>query len=408
MSHSRRLSAEGHLIDSGLMSKYLAIVVENGGTYELLKFDIGRTVSDYSRAEMIVTTQEPERLARILENLAALGCHPVEEAQEIILKPSPQDGTVPDDFYSTTNHKTRVFHAGLWLDVAEQRMDAVIVLAGGKARCVKLRDVKAGDSVVTGLGGVQVFPPFRERDRGDFVFMNNEVSSERRVELAVAQLAAAMRGIRARSGRIIAVPGPVVVHTGGGGHLGRLIRGGYVQGVLSGNALGVHDVEAALLSTSLGVDVRTGIPVEEGHRNHMRAINAIRRAGSLRAAVEQGILTSGLMHDCIRQNVDLALAGSIRDDGPLPDTIMDMSVAQERYAEILRGSDLVLILGTMLHGIGVGNMTPSWVRTVCVDINPAVVTKLVDRGSAQASGIVTDVGLFLRLLADDLEGTRAA
>ena len=408
MSHSRRLVAEGHLIDSGLMSKYLAIVVENGGTYELLKFDIGRTVSDFSRAEMIVHADAPERLARILENLTSLGCHPVDESESIVLKRSPQDGTVPDDFYSTTNHRTRVFHAGRWLDVAEQRMDAVIVVAGGAARCVKLRDVKAGDMVVTGLGGVQVFPPFRERDRGDFVFMNNEVSSERRVELAVAQLAEAMRGIRARSGRVIAVPGPVVVHTGGAGHLGRLIRGGYVQGVLSGNALGVHDVEAALLSTSLGVDVRTGIPVEEGHRNHMRAINAVRRAGSLRAAVEQGVLTSGLMHDCIRHDVDLVLAGSIRDDGPLPDTIMDMGRAQERYAEILRGSDLVLILGTMLHGIGVGNMTPSWVRTVCVDINPAVVTKLVDRGSAQASGIVTDVGLFLRLLADELEGTRAA
>jgi lysine-ketoglutarate reductase/saccharopine dehydrogenase-like protein (TIGR00300 family) len=408
MSQSRRLVAEGHLIDSGLMSKYLAIVVENGGTYELLKFDIGRTVSDFSRAEMIVHADEPERLARILENLTALGCHPVEEAQPIALKPSPQDGTVPDDFYSTTNHKTRVLHAGRWLDVAEQRMDAVIVVAGGAARCVKLRDVRAGDAVVTGLGGVQVFPPFRERDRGDFVFMNNEVSSERRVELAVAQLAEAMRGIRDRAGRVIAVPGPVVVHTGGAGHLGRLIRGGYVQGVLSGNALGVHDVEAALLSTSLGVDVRTGIPVEEGHRNHMRAINAIRRAGSLKAAVEQGVLKSGLMHDCIEHGVDLVLAGSIRDDGPLPDTIMDMARAQERYAEILRGSDLVLILGTMLHGIGVGNMTPSWVRTVCVDINPAVVTKLVDRGSAQASGIVTDVGLFLRLLADELEGTRAA
>ncbi|HYV86056.1 MAG TPA: TIGR00300 family protein [Patescibacteria group bacterium] len=408
MSHSRRLVAEGHLIDSGLMSKYLAIVVENGGTYELLKFDIGRTVSDFSRAEMIVNAEEPERLARILENLTALGCHPIDENETIVLKPSPQDGTVPDDFYSTTNHKTRIFHGGRWLDVAEQRMDAVIVVTSGGARCVKLRDVKAGDRVVTGLGGVQVFPPFRERDRGDFVFMNNEVSSERRVELAVAQLAEAMRGIRARAGRVIAVPGPVVVHTGGGAHLGRLIRGGYVQGVLSGNALGVHDVEAALLDTSLGVDVRTGIPVEEGHRNHMRAINAIRRAGSLKAAVEQGVLTSGLMHDCIRHGVDLALAGSIRDDGPLPDTIMDMTLAQERYAGILRGSDLVLILGTMLHGIGVGNMTPSWVRTVCVDINPAVVTKLVDRGSAQASGIVTDVGLFLRLLADELEGTRAA
>jgi lysine-ketoglutarate reductase/saccharopine dehydrogenase-like protein (TIGR00300 family) len=405
MSLSRRLVAQGHLIDSGLMSKYLAIVVENGGTYELLRFDIGRTVSDFSRVEMSVSAEEPERLARILENLNALGCHPVDESASIVLKPSAADGTVPDDFYSTTNHRTKVFHGARSLDVADQRMDAVIVVREDAARCVKLRDVKAGDPVVTGLAGVQVFPPFRERERADFVFMNNEVSSERRVELAVAQLAEAMRGIKARLGRIIAVPGPVVVHTGGTRHLGRLVRGGYIQGILSGNALGVHDAEAALFNTSLGVDVATGIPVDEGHRNHMRAINAIRIAGSLRAAVERGVLKSGLMHDCITHKVDLALAGSIRDDGPLPDTLMDMAKAQERYAEILRDADLVLILGTMLHGIGVGNMTPSWVRTVCVDIHPAVVTKLVDRGSAQASGIVTDVGLFLRLLADELEPT---
>ncbi len=403
MSLSRRLVAEGHLIDSGLMSKYLAIVVENGGTYELLRFDIGRTVSDFSRVEMNVSAAEPERLARILENLTALGCHPVDESASIALKPSAADGMVPDDFYSTTNHRTRVFHGGRFLEVADQRMDAVIVVDDGRARCVKLRNVKAGDRVVTGLAGVQVFPPFRERERADFVFMNNEVSSERRVELAVAQLAEAMRGIRGRGGRIVAVPGPVVVHTGGGRHLGRLVRGGYVQGILSGNALGVHDAEAALFNTSLGVDVTTGIPVDEGHRNHMRAINAIRMAGSLKDAVDRGVLTSGLMHDCIVHQVDLALAGSIRDDGPLPDTLMDMAEAQERYAAILKGADLVLILGTMLHGIGVGNMTPSWVRTVCVDIHPAVVTKLVDRGSAQASGIVTDVGLFLRLLADELE-----
>jgi lysine-ketoglutarate reductase/saccharopine dehydrogenase-like protein (TIGR00300 family) len=403
MSQPRRLVAEGHLIDSGLMSKFLAIVVENGGTYELLRFDIGRTVSDFSRVEMTVSAAEPERLERILENLTALGCRPVDESRAIVLKPSTADGTVPDDFYSTTNHRTRIDHGGRLLDVADQRMDAVIVVEGDRARCVKLRDVKAGDQVVAGLAGVQVFPPFREREKADFVFMNNEVSSERRVELAVAQLAEAMRAIRARRGRTIAVPGPVVVHTGGARHLGRLVRGGYIQGVLSGNALGVHDVEAALFNTSLGVDVTTGIPVDEGHRNHMRAINAIRMAGSLGAAVQRGVLGKGLMHDCIVHQVDLALAGSIRDDGPLPDTLMDMTQAQERYATILRGADLVLILGTMLHGIGVGNMTPSWVRTVCVDIHPAVVTKLVDRGSAQASGIVTDVGLFLRLLADELE-----
>ncbi|HEY3174661.1 MAG TPA: TIGR00300 family protein [Candidatus Polarisedimenticolia bacterium] len=405
MDGGRRLIAEGHLIDSGLMSKFLDIVVENGGSYQLLKFDIGRTVSDFSRVEMTVTAPEPERLARILENLTAVGCHLLEESDEIELKPAEKDGTVPDDFYSTTNHRTRVFHRGTWLEVERQRMDAVIVVKDGSARCVKLRDVEAGDRVICGIQGVHVFPPFRDRAKTDFIFMNNEVSSERRVELAVAQLAAAMKEIRARRGKTIAVVGPVVVHTGGSRHLCSLIRGGYVQGLLSGNAIGVHDVESALLNTSLGVDVATGIPVSEGHKNHMRAINAIRKCGSLAEAVEKGVLRSGLMYECIVNGVRIVLAGSIRDDGPLPDTIMDMRAAQETYADALEGADLVLILGTMLHGIGVGNMTPSWVRTVCVDINPAVVTKLVDRGSAQASGIVTDVGLFLRLLAEELEAS---
>jgi arginine dihydrolase len=406
MDGARRLVAEGHLIDSGLMSRFLDVVVENGGTYELIRFDIGRTVSDFSRLEMSVASPDAARLGLILENLVALGCHLVEEAEPVTLRSSEKDGTVPDDFYSTTNHRTRVSHAGRWLDVARQRMDAVIVIAAGssgaEARCVKLRDVKAGDRVVCGIEGIQVFPPFRDKEKADFVFMNNEVSSERRVELAVVQLASALNDLRSRKGRIVVVAGPVVVHTGGSQHLGRLIRGGFVQALLSGNAIGVHDAEAAILGTSLGVDTVSGIPVAEGHRNHMRAINAIRKSGSLAAAVEAGVLTSGLMYECIRNGVDLVLAGSIRDDGPLPDTVMDMAQAQERYARALEGADMVLILGTMLHGIGVGNMTPSWVRTVCVDINPAVVTKLVDRGSAQASGVVTDVGLFLRLLADEL------
>jgi len=408
MESGRKLIAEGHLIDTGLMSRYLDIVVENGGSYEIARFDIGRTVSDYSRLEIVVDAPRPDQLASILENLSSLGCHLLEDTDPVVLRPSEGDGTAPDDFYSTTNHRTRVYHQGRWLPVDNQRMDAVVVVTGASgettsARCVKLRDVKRGDQVVCGLTGVQVFPPFRDKDKSDFAFMNNEVSSERRVELAVAGLAAAMKGIHGRRGRTTVVAGPVVVHTGGSEHLCRLIRAGCVQVLLSGNALGVHDVEAALLNTSLGVDMGTGIPVAEGHKHHMRAINAIRKCGSLAAAVDKGVLRSGVMFECIRNNVDMVLAGSIRDDGPLPDTLMDMVEAQERYAAALAGSDLVIILGTMLHGIGVGNMTPSWVRTICVDINPATVTKLVDRGSAQASGIVTDVGLFLRLLADELE-----
>jgi len=234
------------------------------------------------------------------------------------------------------------------------------------------------------------------------VFMANEVSSERRVERMVEQIAEEMRRIRERSGRIVVVAGPVVVHTGGGEHLGRLIRAGFVQALLAGNAVAVHDTEHALYGTSLGVELKSGIPAHEGHMNHMRAINQINKAGSLAAAVETGVLTTGIIHACVTSGVPFVLAGSIRDDGPLPDVIMDLITAQEKTAEQLVGAEMALILSTMLHGIGVGNMLPSWVKTVCVDINPAVVTKLADRGSAQAIGVVTDVGLFLRLLADEL------
>jgi lysine-ketoglutarate reductase/saccharopine dehydrogenase-like protein (TIGR00300 family) len=199
------------------------------------------------------------------------------------------------------------------------------------------------------------------------------------------------------------VAGPVVVHTGGVTHFSELIRMGFVDVVLAGNALAVHDVEFALSGTSLGIDLAEGAPVEQGHRNHMAAINTINRAGGIRQAVESGVLKSGVMYECVTHGVEYILAGSIRDDGPLPDTVMDLVQAQERYAEALAGNvHLVLMLSSMLHSIGVGNMLPSWVRVVCVDINPAVVTKLSDRGSQQTVGVVTDVGLFLHRLAEAL------
>ncbi|HZE89459.1 MAG TPA: TIGR00300 family protein [Verrucomicrobiae bacterium] len=400
---TRRLTAEGHLIDSGLMSRFLNVVLEDGGTYEILGFDIGRTVGDYSKMELQITAPDEARLATILDNLVALGCRLVQTVEEdAVLKPAEQDGTVPDDFYSTTNHRTRLRIAGAYVDVAEQRMDAVLRVKDGAAACVKLRDIRKGDRVVCGVKGVQVFPPFKDRETMDFVFMDRDVSSERRVEIVVTDLAKTMSEIRAKKGRIVLVAGPVVVHTGGAEHMSRLIRGGFVQAILAGNALAVHDVERALYGTSLGVHLGTGVPVYEGHKNHMRAINFVRKAGGLKAAVDRGLLRSGVMFECLKEGVDVVLAGSIRDDGPMPETIMDLIEAQDRYWRALKGADLVLILSTMLHGIGTGNMTPSWVRTVCVDINPAVVTKLVDRGSAQAAGIVTDVGLFLRLLADEL------
>jgi lysine-ketoglutarate reductase/saccharopine dehydrogenase-like protein (TIGR00300 family) len=258
--------------------------------------------------------------------------------------------------------------------------------------------------VVCGHAGIRVTPEFKERDRLGFAFMSNDVSSERRVEVSAAKIAAMMRDVKQAGGRVAWVVGPVVVHTGGVGYFCELIRSGYVDLLLAGNALAVHDIEAALFGTSLGVDLTAGGAVQGGHRHHMRAINAIARAGGLREAVAGGVLQSGIMYECVRRGVPYVLAGSIRDDGPLPDTIMDLVAAQDRYADALAGVSMVLVLSTMLHGIGVANMLPAWVRVVSVDINPAVVTKLADRGSPQTVGIVTDVGLFLHQLARQITG----
>jgi lysine-ketoglutarate reductase/saccharopine dehydrogenase-like protein (TIGR00300 family) len=317
------------------------------------------------------------------------------ETGDAELRTIEKDTCAPEDFYSTTNHKTYVRTGGEWIEVEDQRMDALVVVKGDRAWCRKLRDIRAGDRVVVGMHGIRVIPESKERDRLAFSFMSNGVSSERQVETAVQQTANLIRSIRDAGQKIIVVAGPVVVHTGGSASLSRLIRHGYVQALLSGNALGVHDIEAALLGTSLGVRLRDGRQEEHGHRNHMRAINAINNCGSIAGAVASGRLTSGVMYECVRNNVPFVLAGSLRDDGPLPDTVTDMNVAQDLCAQHLKGAGLVLCLGSMLHSIAIGNMSPSWVKIVCVDINPAVATKVSDRGTGQAIGIVTDVGLFL-------------
>ena len=200
----------------------------------------------------------------------------------------------------------------------------------------------------------------------------------------------------------VVVAGPVVVHTGGVPGLSTLIRRGYVHALLAGNALAVHDIEAAVCGTSLGIRQSDGRQEEHGHRNHMRAINTINHAGSIPAAVASGRLTTGVMYECVRAGVPFVLAGSLRDDGPLPDCVTDMNVAQDKYAEQIQGAGLVLCLSSMLHTIATGNMLPSWVKMVCVDINPAVATKVSDRGSGQTVAVVTDVGLFLDHLAKAL------
>ena len=395
------VEAEGHLIDSQLMNAMFDTVVRHDAAFDVLEFRIGRTNDEPSFVSMRVTAKAPAALSEVLQELVALGCR-VARAEDAHIVAADRDGCAPEDFYSTTNHQTHVRIAGQWVAAEKTRMDAAIVIDGARAICRKLREIRKGDAVVCGIHGIKIVPEFQERDRHGFAFMTNEISSERRVEVGVSRIAAMMRATKAAGDRIAFVAGPVVVHTGGGTYFSDLIRGGYVDVLLAGNALAVHDVEQALYGTSLGVDMESGRAIEGGHRHHMRAINAIYRAGGLRAAVDSGILKSGVMYECIKRNVDYVLAGSIRDDGPLPDTVMNLVEAQDKYTASLQGVKLVLVLSTMLHGIGVGNMLPAWVRLVCVDINPAVVTKLADRGSSQTIGIVTDVGLFLRQLASAL------
>ena len=409
--HTEIVEARGHLVDSQLLNAIFDKVIERGAAFEVLQFDLGRTNEAFSYLKMKVTAPDGAGLRVLLEDLMPLGAHPAPE-RDAGLSPAEADGVVADDFYSTTNHQTHVRHRGQWVAVANQRMDGVIVVDDGRASCRKLRDVSKGELVVCGVDGIRVSPEFRERDRLGFAFMTNDVSTERRVEVSAAKVVAMMRHAKSDGGRIAFVAGPVVVHSGGVDYCCDLVRRGYMDVLLAGNALAVHDVERALYGTSLGVDLDAGVAVEEGHRNHMRAINVIRRAGGLREAVAQGVLRSGIMHEVIAHDVDYVLAGSIRDDGPLPDTVMELVEAQDRYAAALEDVSMVVMLSTMLHSIGVGNMLPSHVRVVCVDINPAVVTKLGDRGSSQTVGIVTDVGLFLHQLstqlaaADDATATR--
>jgi lysine-ketoglutarate reductase/saccharopine dehydrogenase-like protein (TIGR00300 family) len=398
---SETVQAEGHLIDSGNFQAILTTIVEHGSEYEIQRFEVGRTNEQASQLVLKLTSDTPASLSDLLAKLSVFGCY-VKGAPEAVLRAADMDGAAPEDFYSTTNHRTSVYLRGRWIAVEHQRMDAVLVVEGACVTCRKLRDIRKGDLIVCGMQGVRVQPDVQSRDKPTFGFMTNEVSSERRVETTVAQVAAMMRHVKKAGGRIAFVAGPVVVHTGGAQYFCDLIRLGYVQALLAGNALAVHDIEAALSGTSLGIDLNSGHPVEHGHRNHMRAINAVRRAGGIAKAVATGVLKEGIMHACHTCGVPYVLAGSIRDDGPLPETMMDLVAAQDAYGRLLEGVEVVVMLSTMLHSIGVGNMLPSWVKVISVDINPAVVTKLTDRGSTQTVGIVTDVGLFLHMLATKL------
>ncbi|HKN47283.1 MAG TPA: TIGR00300 family protein [Candidatus Polarisedimenticolia bacterium] len=402
----RLIEVQGHLLDSGLMNTILDCITEGGGGFDLLGFQPGLRHDQDSVARLRVVAPSAERLETILTQLIQMGARVARPDVDARLEVVTQPGVAPQDFYGTTIFPTEARIRGHWVRAQRQRMDAVLVVDGPpdapRVTCRLLRDLRVGDRVVSGIEGVRTHPTHVRPSGSAFEFMASGVSSERRVELAVERIAWEMRRIRERGSKIAVVAGPVVIHTGGGPHLARLVRRGYVQALLGGNGFAVHDLEQSLFGTSLGVDLKRGVGVEGGHRNHLKVINLVRGHGGIAQAVRQGLIQRGIFYECVERGVPFALAGSIRDDGPLPDTQMDLLRAQEEYARLLAGAEIILMLSSMLHSIGVGNMTPAGVRLICVDISPAVVTKLADRGSVESTGIVTDVGLFLNLLATSL------
>ncbi len=404
-SNEKEIEVEGHLIDSMILTRIWDRIMELGGDFETLEFRVGKHKTDTSYARIVVKGRNPEHLEDILREIYPLGAVAFEVA-EAVVAPASADMVLPDNFYSTTNNPTQIYYNGKWIEVEGTMMDKVIVVntQAKKAMCKPIREVKKGDLIVVGEEGVRVKPPERPREStGIFRFMSSGSSSEKPAVAIIKQIAQDLYKVKRAGGKVAVVAGPAVVHTGAAGALGSLIREGFVDALLSGNALAVHDVEGDLLKTSLGVSLKEGVAAVGGCRNHIVAINAIYKAGSLKAAVEKGVLKSGIIYECVKKGVPFVLAGSIRDDGPLPDVITDMVVAQQKYKEQLKDVTMVLMLASTLHAIAVGNMLPSTVKLVCLDINPASVTKLLDRGSTQAVGVVSDIGTFLPLLAEEMQ-----
>ncbi|QZX99979.1 TIGR00300 family protein [Halobaculum rubrum] len=406
MTVSDVVELEGHIIDSGLMERAFTVVMDLGGEFDIEEFEVGTTKTKESYCRMRVIADDEESLNPILHELHQSGAT-LAAPTDATLTPAPADNVVPDGFYSTTNHPTDVRIDGEWVGVDDIEMDcAIVVDRGGDAVTAEtkvLNGIEADDLVVTGDAGIRVKPPERPRDAsGPFGFMQGGVSAERPSASLIRDIAEAIAETKAQGGNVLCVAGPAVIHAGGGPALARLVREGYVDAVSAGNGFAVHDMERSMYGTSLGMDVETMEHPRKGHKHHIYTISEVIRAGGIEAAVEDGLITEGVMYECVANDRDFVLAGSIRDDGPLPDTITDAVEAQNAIREQARDADLVLMLSSLLHSVAVGNCLPSTTRTVCVDINPATVTQLLDRGSAQAVGMVTDVGTFVPMLAEEL------
>ncbi|HLY32562.1 MAG TPA: TIGR00300 family protein [Ktedonobacterales bacterium] len=401
---SGEIELRGHIIDSYILPRVWGAIEDAGAHFRVLDMRVGQSETEPSYARIEVIADTKQRLTELLNQLQQLGATSATQCDARTARVT-QPGVLPDEFYSTTNLPTFVSLNGRWVEVERIEMDVAIVVdrAAGRASACPMHEAHVGDEVVIGFDGVRVEPLERPRQRETFGFMQSAVSSERAKALAIADVAEAMRAARAHGGKILFVLGPAVVHTAARDHVATLIRRGYIQTIFGGNAIIAHDIEAAMFGTSLGIDLKTGQPVEHGHRNHLRAINAVRAAGSLEAARAHGLLGNGIVAAALDHGVELVLAGSIRDDGPMPGVITDSMMAQNRMRAAVPGVEVAIMAASMLHAIATGNMLPATVRCVVVDINPAVVTKLADRGTSQAVGLVTDVELFLQALTDVLE-----
>src|SRR4051794_13660404 len=394
----------GHIIDSLLLPKVFDEILMHGASYVIKDIKIGQRQTDTSSARIEVRAPSAAVLREVLDSIHDHGAAPV-VMTDCVSVAADMDGAFPEGFYSTTNYRTQVRLGGEWIDVEDQEMDCGILLdPEGAARCVAMADVRKGDPIVVGRQGLRVLPGETAARHNLFEFMASPVSSEKPKGVTVREIAAAMRRTREAGEKILAVLGPAVVHTGGVEPVCRMIRARWVDVLFAGNALATHDIEQALYGTSLGVSLDRGLPAEEGHEHHLRAINTIRRLGGIRQAVAKGVLQSGIMYECVQHDLPFVLAGSIRDDGPLPEVVTEVLDAQQQMRELVRGVGFALMVATMLHSIATGNLLPAWVKVACVDINPATVTKLADRGSIQTVGVVTDAEPFLRALVAELVG----
>jgi len=399
------VEVRGHIIDSLILPKILDVITAGGGAFQIKNMTIGQGRTDASYALLEVRADSSDRLSEILAQIADHGAVPT-ALNDARLEPADIEGAFPEGFYSTTNQRTEVRLDGRWWPVADQEMDCGIVVepAAHKARCIAMTDVPRNMPIVVGHAGVRVFPEEKKFQRQSFEFMNSAVSTEKPKGVAIRQIAQEIFRTKQSGGKSLLVGGPAIIHTGSGPYVCELIREGYIHRLFAGNALATHDIEQALFGTSLGVHLERGDLAEAGHEHHLRAINRIRRCGSIRSAVEQGVVTNGIMYQCVKHNVDFLLAGSIRDDGPLPEVITDVLEAQRQMRGKIRDVTFCLMIATTLHSVAVGNLLPAWVTVVCVDINPSTVIKLNDRGSFQTVGLVTDVEPFLRALVEELRG----